>query len=101
MCCVRHGRFIRLSTASYPAKPWMPGPQGPGMAFLLCRREALAEPAFVLDKLRDLIKAAAGAQVAEHEWPRAAHTLGVALHHLERRADMGRDAKRMRGARPF
>ena len=30
-------------------------------------------------------------QIAEHERPRTAHSLGVALHHLQRGADIGRE----------
>ena len=36
----------------------------------------------------DVIEAAADAQIAEDERARAAHALGVALHHFERGADM-------------
>src|SRR5580704_6698144 len=48
-----------------------------------------AQPAFVLDEAGDLVDALAGAQVAEDERPRPAHAFGVALHVVQRGADVG------------
>ena len=51
----------------------------------------LDEPAFGLDEARNLVDAIADAQIGEHERALAAHASGVAVHHLERRADMRRE----------
>src|SRR5260370_42145923 len=57
-----------------------------------CGQRSLTRPqaALVLEEPGDLIDTLAGAQIAEDERTRAAHALGVALHDLERGADMGR-----------
>ena len=45
----------------------------------------------MLNEGRDLIDAFAFAQIGEHERPLPPHPLGVALHHFERGADVGRE----------
>src|SRR5262245_25327563 len=48
-----------------------------------------SQPALLLDETRDLLDAVARAQVGEDEGARAAHALCLALHRLERGADIG------------
>src|SRR5207237_681008 len=76
----------RPFTASQPGTDVDARPQGRAWRFW-----GLVKPAFVLDEARDLVEAAPDAQIAEDERARAAHAFGVALHHLQRRADMGRE----------
>src|ERR1041384_2747198 len=49
-----------------------------------------SEPAFVLDEAHDRVDPVSGFQVREDERPYPAHLLGVTLHHLKRRSDVGR-----------
>src|SRR5829696_5339526 len=52
---------------------------------------SFGEPARLLDEARHRLDALAGAQVREHERPRAPHPSGVLLHDGEARADMRRE----------
>src|ERR1700683_3526108 len=49
------------------------------------------QAALVLDELRDLVDALAGAHISEHERPLAAHALALALHVGQRGAHVGRE----------
>jgi hypothetical protein len=55
------------------------------------RRTSSAKPALFLDEARDIGNAVTDAQVRHHERSRAAHFFRVALHHVERSADVGRE----------
>ena len=69
-----------------PAQTWMPGRKaGHGDS-----GDLLVKPALALDESGDLVEPAPDAQIAEDKRSCAAHALGVALHHLERRPDIRR-----------
>src|SRR5260370_39162712 len=72
------------SGAAPDVRAW--GARSPGRKTASIRPEA----AFLLDEASDGGDAGAGAQIAEYEGPRPAHAPGVALHHIERSADMRR-----------
>src|SRR5215831_13517505 len=57
---------------------------------LLAISQFAGQAAALLDEPHDCLEALPDAQIAEHEWTRAAHALGVALHDIERGADMRR-----------
>ncbi len=54
-------------------------------------RSAVVKCASFLDESDDVVEALSDLQIAHDEGPRAAHALGVALHHSERGADIGRE----------
>src|SRR6185437_2371836 len=62
----------------------------PCVGRMLIRLWRVRHPTCRLDKAGNIRDTDAGADIGEHEWPRAAHSARVSIHHLETGSDEGR-----------